>query len=70
MRDGSSLIPQMRPGDLLATIGRGLGLLDALGRWGVDRDPSGGKIIWFVPTGDDGERAAPVPEGLVMPRDR
>lgn len=69
--DRSPLIPQMRPSGPLGTTGRGLDMLEALGRWGVDRDPAGGKIIWFVPRGDDGVvRPAPSPQGLVTRRDR
>lgn len=53
VRDESMVIPQPRQGGSLATTGRGLGILDALGQWGVTADDRGGKVVWFVPGGDD-----------------
>lgn len=49
VRDESLVIPQPRQGGSLATTGRGLGILDALGKWGVTADGRGGKVVWFVP---------------------
>lgn len=66
--DESTLIPQMRPGEPWATTGRGLGLLQALGRWGVNGASSSGKIIWFVPHGDGEAQRAIGRTGV--PRDR
>jgi anti-sigma regulatory factor (Ser/Thr protein kinase) len=46
--DSSPGVPvQKRHGDL-ATTGRGLRLLDAAGRWGVEPTPQG-KTVWFEP---------------------
>lgn len=53
VRDESMVIPQPRQGESLATTGRGLEILDALGQWGVTADGRGGKVVWFIPGGDD-----------------
>lgn len=52
--DQSPRAPEVRRGDLWATTGRGLRLLEGLGRWGVDllSPPEVGKTVWFEPVAD------------------
>jgi anti-sigma regulatory factor (Ser/Thr protein kinase) len=45
--DASGLMPRFAGADLRAISGRGLLLIDRLSsRWGVDRLPHGGKVVW------------------------
>jgi hypothetical protein len=46
--------PELRRGDPWATTGRGLRLLEGLGRWGVAvlSPPAVGKTVWFEPVAD------------------
>lgn len=46
--DGSPGVPMQKRHGELATTGRGLRLLDAAGRWGVEPLPTG-KTVWFEP---------------------
>lgn len=46
--DDSPVMPVPRRHSATATTGRGLRLLDAAGRWGVESNP-GGKTVWFEP---------------------
>lgn len=57
--DGSALMPRFAGADLRAISGRGLLLIDRLStRWGVDRLPHGGKVVWI-------EIEVPAPESEV-----
>jgi hypothetical protein len=49
--DESPLIPVQNRGRPTATTGRGLFLVEAAGRWGVDdrTDGAPGKVVWFEP---------------------
>lgn len=45
--DGSATMPRFAGADLRAISGRGLLIIDRLSsRWGVDRLPDGGKVVW------------------------
>ena len=61
VRDASPRSP-VRPTHSLSNMtGRGLSLVEAVTtRWGVDREPSGGKVVWaeFDATGDAGATGA------------
>jgi anti-sigma regulatory factor (Ser/Thr protein kinase) len=52
--DHSPRAPEIGRGDLWSTTGRGLRLLEGLGRWGVDLlgPPEVGKTVWFEPIAD------------------
>jgi hypothetical protein len=52
--DHSPRAPEVGRGDLWSTTGRGLRLLEGLGRWGVDllSPPEVGKTVWFEPIAD------------------
>jgi hypothetical protein len=52
--DHSPRAPEVARGDLWSTTGRGLRLLEGLGRWGVDvlGPPEVGKTVWFEPIAD------------------
>jgi hypothetical protein len=77
--DASPVLPRPRQHSVDAALGRGLGMLDALGRWGVTSraDGASGKTVWFETTpeeaADDGRSrehpaappADPPPEGDV-----
>jgi anti-sigma regulatory factor (Ser/Thr protein kinase) len=46
--DASDVVPVRRPATELGEGGRGLMLLDLLSdRWGVERVPPRGKVVWF-----------------------
>ena len=57
--DGSPLPPVQRDHRVLATTGRGLRLLGATGRWGVEWNVPGrpGKTVWFEPSADPSDEA-------------
>jgi anti-sigma regulatory factor (Ser/Thr protein kinase) len=65
--DRSPRAPEVRRGDLWATTGRGLRLLEGLGRWGVDllSPPEVGKTVWFEPIADPAtaDRSDPIGVG-------
>jgi len=44
--DRSEVSPRLPEPNAMATGGRGLMILGALGRWGVNRRPTGGKTVW------------------------
>jgi anti-sigma regulatory factor (Ser/Thr protein kinase) len=44
--DSSEVTPRLPAPHAMAPGGRGLMILGALGRWGVDRRPAGGKTVW------------------------
>ena len=50
--DASDVLPMQRPVSQTAATGRGLRLLSAAGRWGVDPSSTGGKTVWFEPAVD------------------
>jgi anti-sigma regulatory factor (Ser/Thr protein kinase) len=64
--DHSPRAPEVRRGDLWATTGRGLRLLEGLGRWGVDllSPPEVGKTVWFEPLADPATRDWPTGSGV------
>jgi anti-sigma regulatory factor (Ser/Thr protein kinase) len=57
--DGSPRAPEQRRYDAMATMGRGLRLLESYGRWGFDAaaPPRIGKTVWFEPAHALGEAA-------------
>ena len=56
--DSSPLLPERRHNGRFAGTGRGLRLLDAAGRWGVDPLTDGrGKTVWFEPDAQPHEDA-------------
>jgi anti-sigma regulatory factor (Ser/Thr protein kinase) len=52
--DRSTRPPEVRHYASTASVGRGLGMLSALGSWGVASLPGEGKVVWFE-TAPDGE---------------
>jgi anti-sigma regulatory factor (Ser/Thr protein kinase) len=57
--DEGERLPRVRSGDLDATGGRGLLIVDRVAdEWGVARMPHGGKIVWFL-LGADGPGPPP-----------
>jgi hypothetical protein len=51
--DGSERLPQARHYASTASVGRGLGMISALGSWGAHLLPGEGKVVWFEPAPDD-----------------
>ena len=48
VRDGSPAQPRVHTFTSTAATGRGLRLLDTLAAsWGVEQEPSSGKVVWF-----------------------
>ena len=69
VRDGSALLPAPRHYGPDATTGRGLGLLDAVGRWGTELLPSGlGKEVWVELGGETGQADVAVTPSVAVPR--
>jgi hypothetical protein len=64
--DRSTVMPRKHPDCLTSTGGRGLHLVEALGRWGVDPVVEGGrrvgKVVWFSPTDQPDRRTRPDPQ--------
>lgn len=62
--DGSPVLPQEHPAPPMSTVGRGLHLLDSLGRWGADpvvrEGRRVGKVVWFSSVGTDETGPPPV----------
>jgi hypothetical protein len=58
--DESPRAPELRRYGALATTGRGLRLLESLGRWGIDvaDPPKVGKTVWFEPSEATKDEAA------------
>jgi hypothetical protein len=56
--DGSPIVPVQRRRSRLAGTGRGLLLVAAAGRWGVEDEAAGGKTVWFEPAEEIQELAA------------
>lgn len=58
--DESPVVPELRHSRGLATTGRGLVLLDAAGRWGIEPVDGGpGKTVWFEPAAQIDDDALP-----------
>jgi hypothetical protein len=70
--DGSTVLPQEHADRPTSTVGRGLHLLDSLGRWGVEPVVKGGrtvgKVVWFSPA-EAGDSGGPPPPDPVPTRD-
>jgi anti-sigma regulatory factor (Ser/Thr protein kinase) len=48
VHDGSPVEPRVHHFHLTSGTGRGLRMLEQLARrWGVESDPTGGKVVWF-----------------------
>ena len=58
--DDSDVLPAPRSAGDSATSGRGLGIIESeVARWGVERRPGGGKVVWFdVPVSGSGQPSA------------
>jgi hypothetical protein len=61
VRDGSTLMPAPRNYGPDASTGRGLGLIDAVGRWGVELLAGAGKEVWAELGGGTGAPTVPEP---------
>ena len=70
VRDGSPLLPALRKYGTNASTGRGLALVEAIGRWGAELGAGGGKVVWAELGGVVGTGEVPSPEAAPDDLDR